>query len=620
MSNFFEQDVKERVRQAVDIVDLVGSYLELRRSGPGFSALCPWHDDSKPSLQVNPARQSWKCWVCNIGGDVFSFVQQREGVGFRQALEMLAQRAGIELPQQRQAAKTKAGDPNDKPTLYRAAAWAEEQFHQALLNSEQAAPARRYLAERGINRESVERHRIGFAPTGWDFLTRMGPANGFSEPVLEAVNLAVQGSRGYYDRFRGRLMFPIRDIESRPIAFGGRIIPELQSGEEAKYLNSSETRLFSKSENLYALDLVREAVRKDHHLVIVEGYTDVVAAFQAGLKNVVAVLGTALGERHLKLMRRLFADRLTLVLDGDEAGQKTADRVLELFVSRQLDLRVATLPGGMDPADYFQREGLDRFRSLLDEAPDALEHKLLRLNRRLGPNPGLHQVNEAIEEMLQLLASVPTGLEQSGPSRLRVAQVMSRIARQFQLNEQQLRERIAVIRSAGRSIRSEQARVQNSGSPPVSAEPLAVKDAELLKILIQNPSLVPIARDAIKVSELVTEQARQIYQTLITLDQAGVTPHFHQLMNTLDDPQYKSLIVELDELATKMSEETSESPEARLEQLIKKHRTQQSWSHNQKLVFELESNSTDQSQELDILQQCLELQRKRQGITDPTDG
>ena len=436
MSSFaLSQDAKERVRQATDLVDLVGSYHVLRRQGRGYVALCPWHDDTRPSLQISPERQTWKCWVCDLGGDIFTFVQQQEGVGFREALEMLAERAGVTLPSSA-APATKTGDPNDKPTLYKAAKWAADQFHRCLLESSAAAPAREYLAKRGISQESILRHGIGFAPKQFTWLADQGAKAGHSQLVLEAVDLLRRKDGGAYDFFRGRVMFPIRDSQSRPIAFGGRILPQW-ADDTAKYLNSSETRLFVKSENLYALDLVREAVQKSghRHLVIVEGYTDVVVALQAGMDNVVAVLGTALGPRHLRLLRR-YADRLTLVLDGDDAGQKRTNEVLEMFVAEQLDLRVASLPAGLDPADYVQQRGVDAFRDLVEQAPDALQHKLQAVTAGLDP-ADLHGAHQALEDVLRMLAAAPRLGDDSagGAARLREQQVLARLAREFQLPE-----------------------------------------------------------------------------------------------------------------------------------------------------------------------------------------
>ncbi|HYO25723.1 MAG TPA: DNA primase, partial [Lacipirellulaceae bacterium] len=214
------QDAKEQVRQAVDIVDLVGRYATLRRQGRGYVALCPWHDDSRPSLQVNPDRQSWKCWVCDIGGDVFSWVMRAEGMDFREALEMLAERAGVNLAPAT-SAPSAAESQFDRRNLLKALAWVEQQYHLCLTRSPEAEPARRYLAERGISSASAAEFRLGFAPHEWDWLLQRARPAGISEAVLERVDCAVRRDNGgYYDRFRGRLMFSIRDVRSRPIAFG----------------------------------------------------------------------------------------------------------------------------------------------------------------------------------------------------------------------------------------------------------------------------------------------------------------------------------------------------------------------------------------------------------------
>ena len=369
-------DTKEQVRQATDLVDLVSRSIQLRRQGRMYVGLCPWHDDARPSLQVNPDRQTWKCWVCDVGGDVFSFVMKREGVDFPEAIRILADRAGINLSPQGHK-KATPGGPDDKQTLYRAMAWAEEQYHRCLLESPEAEPARRYLDERGIQHESILRFHLGFSPPGWQWLLDRARTTTFSPAVLDAAGLLgkTQDGQRHVDRFRGRLIFSIRDTEHRPIAFGGRILPQLSATKEAaKYINSPETRLFTKSNHLYGLDIVRAATKSDPHIIVVEGYTDVIMAHQQGLNNVVAALGTAVGERHVSILRR-FADRITLVLDGDEAGQRRTNEVLELFVAAQVDLRVLTLPSGLDPCDFLRDHGRAAFDELLLHAVDALDHK-----------------------------------------------------------------------------------------------------------------------------------------------------------------------------------------------------------------------------------------------------
>ncbi|HND51537.1 MAG TPA: DNA primase [Pirellulaceae bacterium] len=468
------QDVKERVRQATDIVDLVGRYMELRRAGRNFVARCPWHDDRKPSLQINPERQSWKCWVCDIGGDVFSFVMKKEGVDFREALQMLADRAGIQVTQSRE--QIVPGGPDDKATLLKASAWAEKLFHECLLRSPEAAAARKYLAERRISPESVAQFRIGYSPDVWQWLIDRARSTPFTEAVLEACGLIGKSQAGRtYDRFKGRLIFPIRDLQDRPIAFGGRVLPGMSTENTGKYVNSPETRLFTKSDNLYALEKAREALVRDpatglRSIVVVEGYTDVVIAHQCGMKNVVAVLGTALNERHLRLLRR-FVDVTYLVLDGDDAGQRRTNEVLGLFVANNMDMRILTLPDGLDPADFLLERGGDEFRQLLGGAVDALEHKLRVATQGIDLTRDTHLANRALEDILATLAGAPKPTILDGSVGLRQQQVVARLARQFHLDEVDLRARLNELRKAHEKSqeRSEGWRLQGPERPATGA-------------------------------------------------------------------------------------------------------------------------------------------------------
>ena len=455
-------DDKERVRQAIDIVDLVGSYLQLRREGRGYKAICPWHDDTRPSLQVNPERQSFKCWVCDIGGDIFSFVMKMENIDFPEALAMLADRAGITLTPRKSFHEgegrgtsgegPEVGSADDKRTLYQAAAWAEQQFEQCLLNSPDAESARRYLDGRGVSDESIRRYHLGFSPDRWDWLIKQALRSGFSPAVLERVGLLIRrDGGGHYDRFRGRVIFSIRDVQGRPVAIGGRVLPENAKENPAKYINSPETPLFSKSNMLYGLDLARDAITKSRTAVVMEGYTDCVIARQFGFENVLAVLGTALGERHIRLLRR-FADRIVLVLDGDEAGQKRTGEVLSLFVAEQVDLRIVTLPDDLDPCDFLLERGADAFRELLDSPVDALEHAFRMATRGLDIATMPHQAQVALDGLLQTIAKAPR-LREGTTSETRIRQwaMMARLARMFGIDEAVLRGRLTELREKQRS-------------------------------------------------------------------------------------------------------------------------------------------------------------------------
>ena len=298
------------------------------------------------------------------------------------------------------------------------------------------------------------------------------------------------------------MIFPIRDTQDRPVAFGGRILPDFADDKAAKYVNSRETRLFSKGQQLYGLNVVRDAVTKKRHALVVEGYTDVIVAFQFGVDNVVAVLGTALGAGHIRLLRR-FADVITLVLDGDEAGQRRTNEVLELFVAHQLDLRIVTLPGGLDPCDYLMQNGLEDFEQRIVQAPDALDHKITSHTDGVDLSRDTHRANRALEEILTTLAKSPGGGVDAGQTRLRQQQVLSRLSREFRVDEAELRTRLRSLRRApARSARGE-------GNPAADKAPgLDTWERNLFELLTQRPELAVEAVRSIPAGELQTSAAR----------------------------------------------------------------------------------------------------------------
>jgi len=618
-----DQDIKDQVRQATDIVELIGGYLQLRRQGRNYVALCPWHNDEHPSLQVNPERQSWKCWVCDIGGDVFSFVMRHERVDFREALEMLADRAGIPLRSSPQP-KTQPGSPNDKRTLYDAAKWAEDQFHRCLLNAPEAEAARRYLEERGITRASMERFHLGFSPDAWQWLLDRARTAPFSPQVLEAAGLCAKSTNSgrYYDFFRGRVIFSIRDVQGRPIAFGGRVLPQAADQRMGKYINSRETRLFSKSDQLYALDVAREADAKKREIVVVEGYTDVVMAHQVGVDNVVAVLGTALGPGHIRLLRR-FADKIILVLDADEAGQRRTNEILELFVAEQVDLRILSLPEGLDPCDFLLDQGAGPFRELLDGAADALEHKLRTATEGINLASETHRANQALEEVLATLAKAPPPqVATQSEIRLREQQLLLRLTRQFNVSETEIRSRLSDLRRKAGSRR--QPASQSDQQPPSAGAPkvreIDSREAELLEILSVHPELVAEAASEIEVGQLHSEATRAIYQTIRSIYDAGRAPDFGNVLTALDDPRLKNIWVELDERAHAKAEEALEDAQKRWQGLVADfHRVQETKDRRQKLAA-LEEKRLSEPEELDALNSLIAQERDRQGISAPTDG
>ncbi|MCA9262704.1 MAG: DNA primase [Planctomycetales bacterium] len=610
MSYSAADEVKEQIRNAIDIVDLVGGYVPLRRQGRHYVALCPFHDDTKPSLQINQERQSWKCWVCDVGGDIFSFLMQREGLSFPEALAMLAERAGVEL---RPGRGPKSGAAtSQKQRLFQILSWAEQQFHRCLLESSSATAARTYLQERGVTEESWRRFHLGFSPDSWQWLIDQARSSGHDLDLLEQAGLTSQSQSGRpYDRFRGRVIFPIRDVQDRAIAFGGRVLPG--SDDRAKYVNSPETRLFSKSNELYALNLARDVVSKQRHVVVVEGYTDVIVAHQSGVQNVVAVLGTALGEGHIRVLRR-FVDSVTLVLDGDEAGQRRTSEVLELFVSSPLDLRIGTLPGGLDPCDFVLQQGPERFQEFVRQAVDALEHKIRISTANIDLRRDLHKANQALESILQTMARTPESDATKAERRLREQQMLARLAREFRIEETELRERYGELRRKPQKDsfdRHDTRRVASSPQKhtPVErkAPPLDPWDRELFEIVTQFPELMREAANALRPEDMRTPQARALFDVYLEIFMRGDTPEFGRVLTALDDPATKSLLVALDEAgqAKGLSE-----PDACLAALIEAYRRRDDEETCRDTVAALEKEDLSEAEQLELLTQLLD-QRKR---------
>lgn len=544
-------DAKERIRQATDIVELVGAAHDLRRQGRNYVTICPWHEDSRPSLQINPERQTWKCWVCDIGGDVFSYMMRAEGVDFREAMQMLAERAGIEISTVPQA-KVEPGSPDDKKTLLAAVDWAVTQYHDCLLNNSNAEPARNYLSDRTINEESIHRYTIGYAPNEWQWILDRAKSTSYSPQVLEAAGLVIKSDRStrYYDRYRGRVLFPIRDPQKRAIGIGGRILPQFSEEKSAKYINSPETRLYTKSDQLYGLDVARDGtLLKQDGIVVMEGYTDVVMSRQYGVDNTVAVCGTSLTENHIRLIRR-FTDRITLVLDGDDAGDKAANRVLEMFIASEVDIRVVTLPDGLDPCDFLLQKGTEAFQQFLKRAPDALEHKIQTTTKNFDPMRDTHQANQALHDLLTTIAKAPR-LQDGGSvqTRLREQQVLNRLSREFRIDEAELRSQLGQLR---RNARSKMPFV--ASEPTQKRKPtLAMCEKDLFELLLRQPDAIPSVLERVALSALRTDAARLLYEKYADLEAEGVHADLNRLLVEFDDVEMKSLLVGLDENAHRKS-------------------------------------------------------------------
>lgn len=357
----------ERVKQAVDIVEVISAHTDLRRQGARWVGLCPFHEERTPSFSVDAQEKLYHCFGCGVGGDTIKFVEEKEGLGFAEAVELLAERYGVELEREREDPRAEARRQQRRrlgELLDRTAGF----YAHFLWDAEEAGRARDYLAGRGLGEETLREFGVGYAPSAWDTVLLRGQRAGFRVEELRAVGLAQKGrSGGEYDRFRERIMFPIRDRRSRTLGFGGRA---MRSDQGAKYVNTAETDFFHKSQMLYGIDLAKEAIAKSGRVVVVEGYTDVLALRQAGVAEVVGVMGTAITEEQVAALSGM-VDEVVLALDADLAGQEAMLRAQRVAAGRKMRLRVAAMPAGEDPAEMMAAEGgAERFRALVEEAVD----------------------------------------------------------------------------------------------------------------------------------------------------------------------------------------------------------------------------------------------------------
>lgn len=449
MSNQIWQDDgdKQRVRDASDIIRIIGEVVALKPKGREYAGLCPFHDDHNPSMAVVPHKQIFHCFVCGTGGDVFTFVRKFHKMEFREALEYLAQRAGIELKPRRREAVEPGQEGISRSQIHEANAVAAEFFKAIYNHAEHGRSARTIVEQRGISLAMVEKFGIGASPDRFDgLLMTIGKKRMDPRAFTEAGLLRTKLETGHmYDTFRNRLMFPISDMIGRTIAFGGRKIDE---EDEPKYLNSPESRVFNKSATLFGLAQASRAIQVQRTAVITEGYTDTIACHQAGLENVVATLGTALTREHAVVLRRL-CDRVVLLFDGDDAGQRAADRAAEIFFAEPIDVVVATLDkvtDAKDPDELLKREGgLEVLQKAIASGVDVLRYRFARVARSVEGG-GIAVRSRAVEEEVARLADL--GLSDVEPVRRRM--IIRELARLADIGEETIARAIPVARGARR--------------------------------------------------------------------------------------------------------------------------------------------------------------------------
>jgi DNA primase len=483
----FNRESIERVKEATNMVEVVSAYTDLRRAGTRFVGLCPFHDERTPSFSVNPQEKLYHCFGCGAGGDVFKFVEEKEGLAFGEAVEALAERYGVEVERE-------AEDPRAEERRKRRARLGELLERSAgfyttyLWDSDEAGKARRYLAERGLGEEVLRDFGVGYAPSAWDTVLKRGQFAGFKVQELYDAGLLVKNKKGNeYDRFRARITFPVRDARGRVQGFGARA---MRAEQKPKYLNSPEGELYAKKRTLYGIDRARAAIAKAGRAVVVEGYTDVLACHQAGIAEVVAVMGTAITPEQVKLLAA-YVDEVVLALDADRAGREAMLRAQRVASGKRVRLRVAAMKAGEDPADTLAGKGpgtdaADAFRALVEKADDlpVFHVRMLLEDADLGSPAGR---DRALDEVVPVLRVMPESITREELER----EVADRLDADPGLVKRRLAERVE------RAARKERQDDGGAPSPPASAtpregpRPLSARERReraLLAMTIASPS------------------------------------------------------------------------------------------------------------------------------------
>lgn len=486
----------DEIRDRVDIVDLVGSYLTLRRAGTAFKALCPFHKEKTPSFTVNPQRQTFHCFGCGKGGDVFKFVMEHENIDFMEAVRMLAQRAGVIL----QLDRADPGEDSRKEQLYALHEKACRFYQDVLRNHAAAEGARAYLKRRELGPDVVEAFGLGYAPDLQDVTARFGQKHDFPRELLETSGLLARSEDGrFYDRFRARLMFPIRDLSGRVIAFSGRILEK--DASPAKYLNSPETPIFRKGKVLYAMDQARKPIIEARACILCEGQIDVIRCHAAGIRNAVAGLGTAITEDHARLIKRN-ADAVILVMDADTAGQNSAMRSAEIFLAQELSVQAAALPAGEDPDSLIVKRGGDAMRDVLGRARSVVSFQIdvLAAREDLRTEAGMRRVAKAV-----------LGTIQHCQSSVQRDQLLREAATRLGVSEHALREDLRRVNAPRRS--ETEAPQDEAAAKPVQRP---IEELDLVRLLLHHPEVKDLLVRFVPPELLTDPDCRALFALLVT--------------------------------------------------------------------------------------------------------
>jgi DNA primase len=546
-------DGKALVLAATDIVELIGQSVALKRRGKEFVGLCPFHTEKTPSFHVSPTKQFYHCYGCKEHGNAIDFVIKRDRVTFVEALKILAERAGVELPRMGGAGDKQRA--SERQLMFEAQSAACAAFEGWLADERTGRAAREYLSKRGFSPEIVKSFRIGVALDSWDALLQSPGMRKFPPGLLATAGLVKPRNtgEGFYDTFRNRLMFPIfEEAQARIIAFGGRVMPG--SEDPAKYLNSPETPLFSKSRCVYGLNFARQRMIETGTAVVVEGYTDVMMAHQHGVTNVVSILGTAMTEHHVNLLKR-FANKIVLLFDADEAGDIAVDRAVELFLTKDVEIAIASMPEGVDPDEFLMEHGAEGFEKVVGEAKEVLAFKWSQMVKRYNASGDVTSQQKAVGAYLELLANA----RGSGPvDSMRWGAALARMSRLTEIPVDELHRRFRP-KSAGSESRRTEGSPGSQGSTDtgdVRKLPLAreLAEREIMGILLREPARWHRVQLVVHPEDFGEVNRRKLAEVYWQHQQDEGEPVFSEFLGVLTDAGAKAAAVELMELAERIED------------------------------------------------------------------
>jgi DNA primase len=528
----FSQATLERIRAASDIIDVIGSYLPLKRAGANFVALCPFHKEKSPSFNVNAHRQIFHCFGCHKGGDVFTFVKEYENIGFGDAVRRLAERAKIPIETDSTPGEQQTRHLKDQ--LLEIHEKIAQRWQNCLLNEAAGQVARDYLNKRGVSAEAIKLFRLGAAPESWDDTVNWAKSKDYDVSLMEKAGLIVKKEEtgNHYDRFRGRLMFPICDEQGRVVAFSGRIL----SGDEktAKYVNSPETAIFTKSKIFYGLDKSKRAVLDAGFAIICEGQLDLIACFMAGVQNVVAPQGTAFTDQHARILKR-YVPEVVLCFDSDEAGQNAAVRSLDHLLSSGLAVRVAVVPAPHDPDSFIKSGGGEKFQELIQGAKGFFDYYLDRLCKQndQGTDRG----------RLTILRAMGDAVQKTGSAAL-VDTHAQKTALRLGISPEAVRSEFAKVQHRTANAQTPSQEEPEESPEPETMERPSLQEFWLLKLLLVHDELVAWAVLRLDPNWVSNPATRQIIERRFTAQKNGAWQNLAAFLDESDSDSMRSLITE----------------------------------------------------------------------------